>query len=1207
MSCSVSLRERYGQKHKIINAYMKSLLDLSPPQSNLFSLREFYDTAESYIRGLESLGQEEETFGTMLIPILMDKLPSDLKINITRHNGSDHWTLESLRRCILHEITILEAGSSNSSLNNVLLTANFHTSARSSKEKSNRNITPFQRSPKKCVYCKENHFPGDCPLDYNKRLAIVKEHKLCFNSLGHHQVSKCQSKGTCRNCHKKHHTSLCRKNSNSDNVTNTEHQSQKSTDISVDSSIIQEIAQSQNVDDESVLHSTSTSVTLLKTAVATVSSSPSANSFTCANILFDEGAQRSFITEELANNLQAEVSGNESLNIAAFGDKTAKSVRHLNKTTVYVETDSGEKVPVEVLIVPNIAAPIHTNRVSVNSLPHLKNLKLAHPENSDTSFSVSLLIGADFYWSFVGDEIIRGNGPTAVSSKLGYLISGPTRISNSTSKVQTSMHNVLTFHKNEEVNIARFWEIEDIGEKDGLLHEKAETYGQHSISFENGRYSAKLPWKDSCAELPTNEEIVRRRTKNVIKRLASDGDMLDIYSKIIQEQEARGFIEKVDISKDTNSTRKHYIPHHPVAKDSSTTAIRIVYDCSCRMNGKSPSLNDCLDSTAPDLNNLTGIILRFRAKQYAVTTDIEKAFLQINLDKSDRNVTRFFWLSNPQDPTSALTVYRFKVVLFGATCSPFILGATLLKHFDRNPCETSMELLESLYVDNVLTSFPDQSTLLKFYKDSRVLLQNGGFNLRSWNSNNHTLRELAKEENVLDTDEQIKILGMRWDCETDYLKFPQLKLKTYPEGENGEITKREVLRESSKIFDPLGLLSPVTVRAKIFMQDIWKLECSWDQCLPHEFQENWKSLALDLQECTNIEIQRYLHTDSKETPALHVFTDASQRAYGACAYLVTKDTSCLVMAKNRVAPIKSQTLPRLELMGAVIGAKIANHLKTVLNVQTVTFWCDSQIVLSWLTSLKDLKPFVRKRVKEITDLTEGSVWKYCPTKSNPADCLTRGETAEKFLSNKLWMNGPKWIHDESAWPIWNRSTDTSSSAVLKVDCELSTTDTCTESVKTTENTTVDASRFSSYSRLLRATAYVLRFIENCKTSKTQRKTSVLTAKELYNANVITLKETQRDVFKEEINNLSNQNSKRTAITKQLGLYLDNEGLLRCRGRIHNSSLDTETKFPVLLPKKHLVTRLIILKKHLVTRLIILKKHLVTRLIILNSHESVLHA
>jgi hypothetical protein len=289
------LKERHGQKHKIKNAYMKTWSNLPTPQPNLSRLREFYDTTGSYIRGLESLGQQEESFGTMLIPILMDKLPSDAKINITRAYGSDHWTLESLRRCILHEITILEAGSYNSSLNNVLPTANFHTSTRSSKQ---NYIVPAW-PPKMCVL-QGNYFTGDCPLDY-KRLAIVKEHKLCFNCLGHHQVSRCQSKSTCRNCHKKHHTSLCRKHSGSDNVTITKQPSQKAADISVDSSLVQEISQSQKVDAESVLHSTSTSVNLLKAAVATVSSSSRVNSFKRANILFDEGAQRSLITEELAN------------------------------------------------------------------------------------------------------------------------------------------------------------------------------------------------------------------------------------------------------------------------------------------------------------------------------------------------------------------------------------------------------------------------------------------------------------------------------------------------------------------------------------------------------------------------------------------------------------------------------------------------------------------------------------------------------------------------------------------------------------------------------------------------------------------------------------------------------------------------------------------------------------------------------------------
>ena len=121
----------------------------------------------------------------------------------------------------------------------------------------------------------------------------------------------------------------------------------------------------------------------------------------------------------------------------------------------------------------------------------------------------------------------------------------------------------------------------------------------------------------------------------------------------------------------------HYIPHHPVRKESATTPIRIVYDCSCKSSSDSPSLNDCLMSTPPKLNDITSLILRFRSDRYAVTTDIEKAFLNIGLTKEDRDVTRFYWLSNPADPNSALQTYRFKSVLFGATCSPFILMLSL--------------------------------------------------------------------------------------------------------------------------------------------------------------------------------------------------------------------------------------------------------------------------------------------------------------------------------------------------------------------------------------------------------------------------------------------------------------------------------------------------------------------------------------------------
>ena len=278
---------------------------------------------------------------------------------------------------------------------------------------------------------------------------------------------------------------------------------------------------------------------------------------------------------------------------------------------------------------------------------------------------------------------------------------------------------------------------------------------------------------------------------------------------------------------------------------------------------------------------MTEILTRFRLGKYAVTTDIEKAFLQIGLDESDRDAIRFFWLSNPSDATSPLTTYRFKSVLFGATCSPFILNATLLKHFEENPSKTSSRIAQDLYVDNVLTSFDDESSALQFYRESRSLLQKGGFNLRSWNSNSAKLRELAYRENTLDLNGTVKILGMRWNVDEDKLLFPEVQVNLNMK----DVTKREILRQSSKIFDPLGLLNPVTVKAKILMQSLWKQNFGWDECLPFDIKDQWNNLAEELADATSLEFHRYLYKSetSNNLKSLHIFTDASKQAYGACA------------------------------------------------------------------------------------------------------------------------------------------------------------------------------------------------------------------------------------------------------------------------------------------------------------------------------------
>ena len=249
-----------------------------------------------------------------------------------------------------------------------------------------------------------------------------------------------------------------------------------------------------------------------------------------------------------------------------------------------------------------------------------------------------------------------------------------------------------------------------------------------------------------------------KRTVGTIQRLRNEPEVLKTYGDIIAEQERRGFVERVTPEQES-AEEVHYIPHHPVKKESSTTPIRIVYDCSCRQSRDSPSLNDCLESTPPELNELTSILVRFRMNQYAVTIDIEKAFLHVGLHEKDRDMTRFFWLENPSDPDSRLVTFRFKVVLFGATCSPFILNATLLKHLRQNKHVNAATVIErDLYVDNIISSFKSEQELLRYFTEARQLISNAGMNLRAWTSNSASLKTAAKHENVLDADDVIKVL-----------------------------------------------------------------------------------------------------------------------------------------------------------------------------------------------------------------------------------------------------------------------------------------------------------------------------------------------------------------------------------------------------------------------------------------------------------------
>ena len=712
------------------------------------SLRQFYDSVESHIRGLEALGKDPTTFGDFLVPVILEKLPSSVTATITRTHGTAAWELHDLRAALQTEVYVLETCEPISSN-----TPGFVTPTPTAVFTARTKHTP-SKGTQRCRYCSDTtHSTFKCPVvpDVDSRHAFIQSHQLCFNCLGTHHISSCRSKSRCYHCRQNHHSSICRQHA--DPTSSATGHSQQTPGLASTSANVSAVVD--------VHTSTSSTQVLLKTAVASVRS-PSTHLASSANILFDEGAQRSFICQSLADSLHLPVDKYENVRVSTFGGQSAQ-VRQCPIVSVDVLDESGQPVTLQALAVPEIASFVQ-HRPAELCDGYLHKLRLAHPLHHSEHFTVSLLIGADFYWSFVGNDIIRiPGGPTAVASPLGYLLSGPTGASplepSSGTAINVASMICITQGQHQDVmDLQRFWSLESMGieqSDDGLSYAAAFTrdYQKTSLAFKGDHYEAKLPWRDDSPALPTNIGVAMQRTRGTVKRLLQSPDLLQHYDHIISDQLNRGFIEHVQLTEGDHSpsSRIHYLPHHYVKKDSATTPIRIVYDCSCRGKANGVCLNDCLHPGPALIGDLSTILTRFRLQRVAVTADIEKAFLQITLAPEDRDATRFFWLRNINQPDGPMDTYRFKSLLFGATSSPFVLHATIQQHLMSNNTAVSQLLLSSLYVDNALVSVNTPAQATTFYQQATALLSSGGFKLRMWASNDPTLQSMFAQDGVADT------------------------------------------------------------------------------------------------------------------------------------------------------------------------------------------------------------------------------------------------------------------------------------------------------------------------------------------------------------------------------------------------------------------------------------------------------------------------
>ena len=438
---------------------------------------------------------------------------------------------------------------------------------------------------------------------------------------------------------------------------------------------------------------------------------------------------------------------------------------------------------------------------------------------------------------------------------------------------------------------------------EGTVHDKF----LDTIRWCDGRYEVSLPWKEQHALLPDNYALAVSRLASVLKRLRGNPELFAEYSRIIDEQSSQEIISDVDANAPVQVGRLHYLAHHPVVReDKQTTKVRIVYDASAKSTG--PSLNDCLQ-TGPSLTSeIPDVLMRFRYHQVALVADIEKAFLMVQVAEADRDVLRFLWINDPTSEDPNIVVKRFNRVVFGVTSSPFLLNGTVRHHVSNYEAEDPQfvnDFLSSLYVDDSV------SEAFQLYTKAKSRMKEGGFNLRKWISNSEKLMQwidqeegvpvmeasTVSEEDKTYTQTQLgvnnstiscerKILGLNWDIARDTFMFYFDWLVQF--AKELPLNKRSVLKVVAKLYDPLGLISPLFITVKALFQDLCKLKISWNEPLNEDLALRYSSWLSDLLKVQCIPVERCYITNSEENVVsfqIHGFGDSSEVAYAAVVYL----------------------------------------------------------------------------------------------------------------------------------------------------------------------------------------------------------------------------------------------------------------------------------------------------------------------------------
>jgi len=531
------------------------------------------------------------------------------------------------------------------------------------------------------------------------------------------------------------------------------------------------------------------------------------------------------------------------------------------------------------------------------------------------------------------------------------------------------------------------------------------------------------------------------------------------------------------------------------------------------------------------------------------------------------------------------------VHLFGKRDSPTVANYALKRSGWDESNNVSCNIVEAIdqdfYMDDYLGSYDTEDEAVETAIKLMDCLSKSHFRLTKWISNSKTVMkslpasELSKKVVNLDLSHLPieRTLGVTWDPNTDTIRVSTVN-KKFPS------TKRGALSLVSSIFDPLGLVTLSVLEPKLIIQELWRRKADWDESLPDDLQSrlnNWKSTITSISE---VSVKRWYGSQRSSHRELHVFADASEKAFGAVSYLKIKSDSTIlvsfIIAKSRLAPIKGPlTIPKLELQAAVIATRLKETILQRLQVPDgcIYFWSDSKTVLKYINNENRRFPtFVMHRVNEIRLNSPKESWRFVPGLKNPADHCTRYTNFSDLQSLTNWLNGPEFLHQPSFDYdsfIDNQHDESNDENDEEPNVNTSAT---TTSINDTPSNIVDWERYSTFTKLIRSIAWILKFknhwLSKHRNLQHDETTEQLSANDVQHAVLTLCKLAQVEAFNTSPSKIISDNN-----LIPLRPFFSNDGLLRVGGRLKNAGILNDEKHQIILPQKHLLSKLIVQYHH----------------------------